>query len=226
VGCAQCHGQTFDMPRALLGGVNADFALFKNIVYTHTTTMPEVEDELRAGNPPPSPPPGGGGNRPPPLRMGNFNPMRVSEAQLQEIYDWAKNDIGFRPLMQGRLSAAAMGANGATYTLNLLNNGLKAKGLTAEGLTVDVVVPAGATVVSTTGDGYKGVHMDAQAKANVAEWQIPRMAAKDARVITITLSKPGTNADNVKGTIRWAKPMPKSGPNLDAQNIGPAPLAP
>ncbi len=79
-------------------------------------------------------------------------------------------------------------------------------------------------MISTTGDGYKGVHMDADAKANVAEWQIPRMAPKDAKSVTITLSKAGTQADNVKGTIRWAKPGPKTGPNADFQTIGPAPL--
>ena len=71
----------------LLGGVNADFALFKNIVYTHTVTMPQVEEELGAdaGRPPPPP-----GAPPGVLRMGNFNPTRVAESQLQAIYDWAK----------------------------------------------------------------------------------------------------------------------------------------
>jgi mono/diheme cytochrome c family protein len=228
VGCAQCHGPTFDMPRGTLGGLNADFALFKNLIYTHTAVMRDVDESLAEGNPPPGPggPPGGGNRQPPPLRMGNFNPTRVTEAQLKEIYDWARDDIGFRPLLQGRLTAAAMGPTGATYTLNLANNGLKGKGLTAQGLTVDLVIPAGINVVATTGDGYKGVHMDTQAKGNVAEWQVPRMAAKDTRSFTITLSKPGTSTDNLKGNIRWAKPAPKTGPNLDVQNIGPAPLGP
>src|ERR1700730_15191520 len=34
VGCAQCHNPTFDMPRGTLGGLNADFELFKKLVYT------------------------------------------------------------------------------------------------------------------------------------------------------------------------------------------------
>jgi hypothetical protein len=190
--------------------------------------MRDVDESLAAGNPPPPAgaggPPRGGNRQPPPLRMGNFNPTRVTEAQLKDIYDWTRNDIGFRPLMQGRLTAGVAGATGVTYTLSLANNGLKGKGLTADGLTVDLVVPAGSSVVATTGDGYKGIHMDAQAKANVAEWLVPRMAAKDSRVLTITLSKPGTATDNVKGTIRWAKPAPKTGPNLDVQNIAAAPL--
>ncbi len=215
VGCAQCHGQTFDMPRGTLGGVNADFNLFKSIVYTHTTTMPQVDESLADGPPPPA-----NGNRPP-LRMGNFVPTRVAESQLKDIYDWARDDIGFRPLLQGRLSQPVADANGATYTLNLANNGLKGKGLEADGLTVDLVIPAGLTVVSTTGDGYKGVHMDAQAKGNVAEWTLPKLAAKDKRAYTITLSKAASATDNLKGSIRWTKPAPKTGPNLDVQNINP-----
>ena len=217
VGCAQCHGQTFDIPRATLGGLNADFALFKNITYTHTTVMAQVDESLANGPPPAA----GAGNRPP-LRMGNFNPARVAESQLKEIYDWARDDIGFRPLLQGRLTQPVADANGgATYMLNLANNGLKGKGLTAQGLTVDLVIPAGITVVSATGAGYKGVHLDAQAKGNVAEWTVPRLAAKDAQAFTITLSKAATAPDNLKGTIRWAKPAPKSGPNLDVQAINP-----
>ena len=228
VGCAQCHGPTFDMPRGTLGGLNADFELFKKLVYTHTDVMRGVDESLAEGNPPPPAgaggPPRGGNRQPPPLRMGNFTPTRVAESQLKDIYDWAHSDIGFRPLLQGRLSAGVAGANGVTYTLSLANGGLKGKGLTAEGMTVDLIIPASSTVVATTGDGYKGVHTDAQAKANVAEWLVPRMAAKDTRSFTITLSKPGTTADNLKGNIRWAKPAPKSGPNLDVQPIGPAPL--
>ncbi|HWY61324.1 MAG TPA: c-type cytochrome [Rhizomicrobium sp.] len=221
VGCAQCHGPTFDMPRGTLGGLNADFALFKELIYTHTAKMEEVDASLAAGNPPPAAPQGGG-NRPP-LRMGNFSPTRVTEAQLKDIYDWARNDIGFRPLLQGRLSPGMAAANGVTYTLNLANNGLKTKGLTAQGLTVDLVIPAGITVAAATGDGYKGVHRDAAAKGNVAEWLVPKMAPKDRLSFTITLSKPGTASDNLKGTIRWAKPGPKTGPNLDVQNIAPPP---
>ena len=54
---------------------------------------------------------------------------------------------------------------------------------------IDVVVPAGATVTATTGDGYKGVHMDEKAKGNVAEWLVPRIAPKDAKAFTISLSQ-------------------------------------
>ena len=221
MGCGQCHGPTFDQPRASLGGTDADFETFKNLVYTHTSALPEFERSLRSG-----PRPDNTGRPPPRIHMGNYDPMRMPESQVREIYDWARDDIGFRPLLQGRFTAGAAGPQGATYTLNLANNGLKDKGLAAEGVTVDLVIPAGTTVAGATGDGYKGVHMDAQAKANVAEWQVARLAPKDMQSFTITLSKPGTEANNLKGTIRWAKPAPKTGPNLDVANIAPAPLAP
>jgi hypothetical protein len=50
-----------------------DFELLKELVYNHSGAMPKLE--------PPKP-----GSR---LGMGNFNPLRLSEAQLKEIFDWA-----------------------------------------------------------------------------------------------------------------------------------------
>ena len=86
-------------------------------------------------------------------------------------------------------------------------------------MTIDLLIPAGVTVASATGDGYKGVHMDEQAKGNVAEWQVSRLAPKDAQAFTITLSQAPANPADLKGTIRWAKPAPKTGPNLDVVNF-------
>jgi hypothetical protein len=63
------------------------------------------------------------------------------------------------------------------------------------------------------------VHMDAQAKGNVAEWQVPRLAPKQTQAFTISLSQAPANPADLKGTIRWAKPAPKAGPNLDAVNF-------
>jgi hypothetical protein len=198
-GCAQCHGATFDMPRASFGGRNGDFTLLKDLVYTHTTAMPKFEEQRP-------------GQR---LRMGNFNPLRIPESQLKEIYDWAHDVIGFRPELQAQLTPSA----GTTYALNLSNNGETGKGLTAQGVVVDVLIPAGVTVTGATGDGYKGVHMDEQAKGNVAEWTVSRLAPKQSQAFTISLSQaPATPAD-LKGTVRWAKPAPKSGPNLDVLNF-------
>ena len=205
-GCAQCHGATFDQPRASFGGRAGDFAQMKDLVYTHTTAMPKLE---------PTRP----GTR---LRMGNFNTLRLSEGQLKEVYDWAHDEIGFRPQLQAQFAAG----EGASYALNVANNGEAGKGLVAQGVTIDLVIPAGVTVASATGTGYKGVHMDAQAKANVAEWQVPRLAPKDAQAFTITLSQPPANAADLKGTIRWAKPAPKTGPNLDVVNFAVRPAGP
>lgn len=198
-GCAQCHGPTFDMPRATFGGRDTDFKTMADLVYNHTTAMPKFEEQRP-------------GSR---LRMGNFNPLRLSEAQLKEIYDWARNDLGFRP----ELRAELVPTTGTTYALNVRNDGEKGKGLTAQGVTIDVVVPAGATVTATTGDGYKGVHMDDKAKANVAEWTVSRIAPKDAKAYTITLSQAPANPADLKAMIRWTKPGPKTGPNNDVVNV-------
>jgi mono/diheme cytochrome c family protein len=117
LGCAQCHGPTLDFPRGTLGAANGDITLLKNLVYAHTTTMAEVDEML-------NPPQPGAAARPPQrLRMGNFNAMRVTDAQLQDIYDWLKNDVGFRPALQARLAADPSGSG--AYTITLANNGLK-----------------------------------------------------------------------------------------------------
>jgi mono/diheme cytochrome c family protein len=198
-GCAQCHGATFDMPRASFGGKAGDFALMKSLVYSHTVEMPKFEP-MRPGTR---------------LRMGNFSTLRLSESQMKEIYDWAHDEIGFRPELQAQFTSSG----GATYALNLANNGEAGKGLVAQNVTIDLVIPAGVTVVSATGNGYKGVHMDDRAKGNVAEWQVSRLAPKDSQAFTITLSQAPANIADLKGSIRWAKPAPKKGPNLDAVNF-------
>jgi hypothetical protein len=170
----------------------------KDLVYTHTTAMPKFEAQRP-------------GSR---LRMGNFNTLRLTENQLKEIYDWAHDDLGFRPELQAQLAAST----DTTYALNVTNNGEAGKGLVAQGVTIDLVIPAGVTVTGATGTGYKGVHTDAKA-ATVAEWQVPRIAPKDAQAFTITLSQAPANAADLKGSVRWAKPAPKSGPNLDTVNF-------
>ena len=141
---------------------------------------------------------------------------------LQDIWTFAR-DLGFRVPLAGQLSAGVPAANGTTYTLNVTNGGLPGKGLTAEDISVMLVVPAGSSVVSTTGDGYQGVRADAEVKANVAVWQVARMVPKDRQVFTITLSRPGTAADNVRGSVRWTRPVVKTGPS-DSINIAPAPM--
>ena len=199
-GCAQCHGANFDNPRAAMGGHNADFALMKELVYTHTDAMPKFEEQRP-------------GQR---LHMGNFNPLRLSEPQLKEIYDWAHNDLGFRPDLQARLTPGA----GTTYALQVTNNGEAGKGLTAQGVTIDVMVPAGLTVTGATGAGYKGTN------GGTAEWHVAKLAPKDAQNFTVTLSGAPANPADLKGSIHWDKPGPKTGANMDKVNFALRPPGP
>ncbi|HXJ03444.1 MAG TPA: c-type cytochrome [Micropepsaceae bacterium] len=206
LGCAQCHGETFNGPRGNLATVNADFDEFATLVYNHTTALPKARAAIGAAN---------ANNTP---LMGNFNRTRVTEASLREIYYWTRDEIGYRAPLQARLGKGEPAANGVTYKLDVNNIGLPGKGLTAEGVTVRLQIPAGVNVVSATGAGYQGV------QGNMAVWQIPTLAPKDQQSYTITLSKAGSQADNLRGNIRWVKPAPKTGPSEDVVNIAPAPL--
>jgi cytochrome c553 len=206
LGCAQCHGETFNGPRGNLATVNPDFDYFANLVYNHTTALPQHRASLGAAN---------ANGRP---LMGNFNRTRVTEASLREIYYWTRDEIGWRAPLQGRLGKGETTGNGVTYKLDVTNGGLPGKGVTAEGVTVRLQIPAGATVMGATGAGYQGVQGD------MAVWQIATLAPKDQQSYTITLSKPATQADNLRGNIKWAKPAPKTGPSEDVVNIAPAPL--
>jgi cytochrome c553 len=210
IGCGQCHGVNLDGPRGNLGAVSADFDYFANLVYNHTTALGQHRALL--------------GNNATNIDMGNYSRTRLSEGMLRQIYFWARDEIGFRVPMQGQIGKGETGPTGVTYTLTVTNGGLQGKGVIAEGLTVSLQIPADTQVVAATGTGYQGVAADEKAKANVATWKLPRSAPKDQEKITITLTKAGTVADNLKGTIRWAKPAPKEGPNLDVVNIAPAPL--
>ena len=210
MGCGQCHGPDLNGPRGNLGAVNADFDYFANLVYNHTTAMPQHRALLgiNATN----------------LDMGNFSRTRLTEGQLRQIYFWARDEAGFRVPMQGALAKGEAGPSGVTYALTVKNNGLQGKGVIAEGVTVSLDIPKDTQVVAATGTGYQGVHADEKTKATVAVWQLPRSAPKDSEKISITLSKAGTADNNLKGSIRWAKPAPKTGPSRDVVAIAPAPL--
>jgi len=208
VGCAQCHGPTMNGPRNNMGAVNENFAYFANLVYNHTTAMGQHRAVLasNATN----------------LDMGNYSRTRLSEGQLRQIFFWLRDEIGFRPPMAGALTKGEAGSSGVTYNLTVTNGGLQGKGLIAEGLTVSLIIPKDAIVVAASGTGYQGTRM--VNNATNAVWQLPRSAPKDSERLSITLSKAGTAADNLRGQIRWAKPGPKSGPNADNAAIAGAPL--
>jgi uncharacterized repeat protein (TIGR01451 family) len=143
---------------------------------------------------------------------------------LAQVLDWVKTDVGFRAAMRGRITKGEASEKGVTYKVNVKNLGLAGKGLTAEGVSVRLVIPSGVQVVSATGGGYKGVHMDEKEKAQVAEWAWPKATPQDTQDYTITLSKAGTKADNLRGLIHWEKPMIKPGPTGDEIGIPGAPL--
>ena len=211
IGCGQCHGPYINGPRDDMGAVNADINWLKDLVYNHTTAIRTHDQAL------------GVGNGPPRIHMGNFNPDRITEGQLQQVLDWVKNDAGYRPFIRARLTKGETGPKGVTYTLNLENFGMPGKGLTAEDLTVRLVVPQGAKVVATTGSGYKGTRMDDKDHAMVAEWALPKAAPHDKQIYTITLSRAATAQDDLRGQVVWTKPQVKPGP-MDNSPIPGAPL--
>src|SRR5262249_16117561 len=187
VGCGQCHGPTLNGPRADLGAVNAEFDWLKSMVYDQTTSMPKhwaLLDEMPAVR----------------VRMGNYSRSRLLESVLEEIWTFAR-DLGFRAKVAGQLSAGVPASNGVTYTLTVENEGLTGKGLTAEDLTIQLILPAGSKVVSTNGAGYQGVHRDEQAKAEVAVWQVSRLAPQKHQNHSHPLSQTGTASANVTGDI-------------------------
>jgi mono/diheme cytochrome c family protein len=210
MGCGQCHGATFNGPRANMGLSGMNFDYFANLVYNHTTAMPQYRAEI--------------GNTGTNLDMGDFSRSRLTVGQLRQIYFWARDEIGVRVPMAGQIAKGETGPSGVTYPVTVRNNGLPGKGVIAEGLTINLTIPADTTVVATTGTGYQGTHTDDKTKATVAMWKLPRSAPKDEEKLSITLSKPATAAANLRGDIQWTKPSPKNGPSADVVNIAPAPL--
>ena len=203
-GCGQCHGATITTPRHGAAEVTGDFEWFKRQVYQHTTAQRE-QMKLLAEDPnidPVTPghvgPPGR--NR---LRMGNYNTARLPEKSLREIWDWIEKDLGvYLSVLSGRITPGAPGANGVTYTIDVVNNAVKGKGITNDDVTVALTLPAGAKVVGTTGT-FDGVKADAAAKGEVATWRLGRLAAGDKQTVTITLAQP---APQLRGVIRWGSP--------------------
>lgn len=214
IGCAQCHGAVFGSPRQALGalGSDADFEWLKRIVYDHTTEMPLLANATGQ-----------------PLRprfvMGNYNRATVQETSLKQIYDWMRNDLGVRANVAGRMSPGVSAPTGITYTVTIENAAVPAKGVTAEDLTVSIRVPNGVMVAAATGTGYQGVRRDEQAMADIAVWQIPRLTPAERQMMTLTLSAAATPANNLRGTITWARPSVKPGP-LDTVNVAPPTAAP
>jgi mono/diheme cytochrome c family protein len=183
-GCAQCHGLELDtFPRHGAAEVNGDFEWFKHVVYEHAAGQVE---QWKLTNSTPA-------LR---VRMGNFSRARLPEPMLLEIWNWLKDDLGFLAPVTARLSAGVPAADGVTYTLKVDSSAAKGKGVSAEDVTISLVVPAGTTVVRATGDGYKGTRKNDKAQ-DIAVWEVPRVAPQDHQAYTLTLR-------------RWARAKPST----------------
>jgi cytochrome c550 len=181
-------------------GPRADFEWFKKQVYNHATVMPDQWKQLDGEGPPTT------RGR---VRMGNFSPKRLPESTLQEIWTWM-NELGMVVPVVARFTGGQATATGTTYTLDVENEGLKDKGVTAEDVTVSLILPPGTKAVSATGTGYQGTKKDEKANADVAVWRLPRLAAHEHQNFTITLA--GTPAGDAvpRGTVGYAKPTAKA----------------
>ncbi len=200
-GCAQCHGAELAVLRQALGAAAVDFPWFTRLVYTHTDTMPELERMLGDSAP---------------IRMGNYSPLRVPEPVLQEIWKYI-TDLGPRARVQAQMARGTAVTNGTAYAVTVTNRGLPNKGPAAEDVTVAINLPAGATIVGTTGAGYQGVQKDDKG-LDVATWRVPRLAATEAQTFGITLA-PGAAVP--AGSVRWMKPAQKTGAAGDTVPIAP-----
>jgi mono/diheme cytochrome c family protein len=209
VGCGQCHGPVFEDTREDAGAAGADFEWFANLVYNHTVASPE-ERRLSGTNP----------NNP--IRMGNYSRARLPESLLREIWQYVSVELGLRVPISGRLSAGTPAGANVTYTLTVENAGVLGKGLTAEELSIALMLPTGSSVVNATGAGYQGIRRDPDSGADLAVWDVTRMAPKEARRYTITISPPAAGAKPLRGTVRWSKPAFGDG-STDTANINPPP---
>ncbi len=208
IGCLQCHGASISTPRHGAGESGGDFEWFKRMVYEHTTTQREQWNQLDPDVPSSTPRPAGPWGR---ARMGNYSSDRLLESLLEQIWAWM-NDLGITPPLVGRLTPGETGVNGVTYALNVSNGAIRNKGLTAEDVTIALLVPAGVSVVSATGAGYAGTRQS-DADENLALWELPRLAPGDLQSLTITLSR--VVDEELRGTIEYAKPEVPIGDVID-----------
>jgi mono/diheme cytochrome c family protein len=192
-GCGQCHEPEGKFPRARLGVMARDvtFDYFKRQIYQHYERWPKG-------------------------RMPLYTPDRLPEVVLREMYTWFVDDLGLRPWVAGSLSVDRREGGKTSYALDVVNSGVKDKGLAAEGLTVFVRIPSGCSVIAGTGTGYEGTmplaklglepalrlaphpHDDSgvverpkpDLAREVAVWKLPRIEAGERVSLSFTLSGP------------------------------------
>jgi cytochrome c553 len=230
-GCGQCHEPELAIPRRWVGGEtkDADYAYFAKQIYEHTDKYPQG-------------------------RMGNFSRDRLPEMVLRAIYQFML-DTGLRAPINASLKAGQVDGANTTYTLNVFNDGVAQKGIVAEEVTIFIKIPSGNKFVSATGAGFKGVQPLAKLgiipsiantpgrfdpspnpklperptpdlSGDVAVWEVPRIAAAEKQIYTLTLSGPTAEIYTIPGpgptgqvfkgfegsTVYWAKPGARMGP--------------
>jgi hypothetical protein len=157
--------------------------------------------------------------------MGNYSKQRVPEPVLREVFRFVKDDLGWLvPIVATIPPGTADGAN-TTYTLTVKNDGKKGKGLTAEDVTISLMMPQGAKVVGPAGAGYQGVKPnvqgDRQTTGDAAVWTLARIAPEQELKFTVTV--PGKPVPPVglfrDSTVTWTKPLMRTGvPNLQLKD--------
>jgi len=193
IGCAQCHGPELETPRHNAGAVfaDADFEWFKTHVYAHTSVVRDHWALLELPSPPPW------------ERMGDYSMDRLPESVLAQIWGWM-TDEGLLTPITASLPKPEKTTDGVRYTLTLLNQGLRDRGLVAEDVEIELMLPAGAAVVSASGEGYQGVERDAQAQKDVVTWHVAQIAPQDRPKFQLTLADVGgSTEDTLSGAATW-----------------------
>lgn len=184
-GCAQCHQAEMGGPRRWLGGESGNavtFERFAKLVYNHTEDFPMG-------------------------RMGSYSRERLPETTLQEIFRFIRYDLGLlAPITAAVDGGVRKGAN-TVYTLTVANTGKFSVGLPAEAAIIKLPLPAGATVVSATGEGYKGALPAEGGSGTVATWEVKAIPPDAKQIYTLTITG---SPDGFKGAnVAWALPAPR-----------------
>ena len=193
IGCANCHGPELRQVRKVIGGQSPDidFEHFSELIYRHTDHYPKG-------------------------RMGNYSRTRLPEVLLRDIYALAKG-LGFLPPITAAVDAGVRDGSNTTYTLTVRNTGVPGKGLTAEDVTIALLLSSGTKVVSVKGAGYKGVQADVEgegaARGDAAVWKVERIAPRDELTYTITIAGAPVPAATLfkDSTVGWMKPVLRPG---------------
>lgn len=183
-GCAQCHGPEMDNPRRWAGGAGGDYAWLQRIVYNEGGRSIEAIKD-----------------------MGTYSRMRLPEPALREIWQYMNGELGLRAFLSASVDKGVAEGASVTYTVHVRNDGVAGRGLAAEGVSISLAVPPGATVVTHTGPGYQGLRAAAPADGRAVSWRVPRVAAGDDQTYTLTLT--GTGAASGMGpasVVQWEKP--------------------